>query len=107
MERGDPAALVRIFDPAARPEARTRDLVHRTGLLLVRTPEGATCFDHRLVELAHEVPGFAALVAGWPARAPQEWDAVAGPSARRTVESLGGPVPMRTDSHGHGSLRPA
>lgn len=92
---------------ATRPEARTRELVHRTGLLFVRTPEGATCFDRRLVELAREVPGFAALVAGWLDRAPQEWAAVVGPSARRTVETLGSPVPMRTDSRGHGSLRPA
>jgi hypothetical protein len=92
---------------ATRPEARTRELVHRTGLLLVRTPEGASCFDRRLVELAREVPGFAALVAGWLDRAPQEWAAVVGPSARRTVETLGSPVPMRTDSRGHGSLRPA
>ncbi|MET7618782.1 trypsin-like peptidase domain-containing protein [Streptomyces sp. NPDC005408] len=92
---------------ATRTESRTRELVHRTGLLLVRTPEGATCFDRRLVELAREVPGFAALVAGWLARAPQEWATVVGPSARRTVESMGSPVPMRTDSRGHGSLRPA
>ncbi|MEV6786392.1 serine protease, partial [Streptomyces sp. NPDC051098] len=92
---------------ATRPQARTRDLVHRTGMLLVRTPEGATCFDRRLVELAREVPGFAAQVAGWLAGAPQEWAAVVGPSARRMVETLGSPVPMRAGSRGHGSLRPA
>ncbi|MET9803671.1 serine protease [Streptomyces sp. NPDC006368] len=92
---------------ARRPEPRTRELVHRTGLLLVRTPEGATCFDRRLVELARQVPGFAALVTGWLARAPDEWAFVVGPSARRTVESLAGPVPMRAASRGHGSLRPA
>ncbi|MER7110961.1 trypsin-like peptidase domain-containing protein [Streptomyces sp. NPDC000229] len=97
-----------------RPEARTRELVHRTGLLLVRTPEGATCFDRRLVELARQVPGFAALVAGWLRQAPADWAFVVGPSARRTVESLGGspagpvhPMPMRAGSRGHGSLRPA
>lgn len=92
---------------ATRPEARTRELVHRTGLLLVRTSEGATCFDRLLVELAREVPGFAALVAGWLERTPQEWAVVVGPSARRMVETLGSPVPMRTDGRGHGSLRPA
>ncbi|MFD3438320.1 trypsin-like peptidase domain-containing protein [Streptomyces sp. NPDC058685] len=92
---------------ATRPQARTRDLVHRTGMLLVRTPEGATCFDRRLVELAREVPGFAAQVAGWLAGAPREWAAVVGPSARRMVETLGSPVPMRAGSRGHGSLRPA
>ncbi|ORT54373.1 serine protease [Streptomyces sp. CB03238] len=99
---------------ARRPEARTRELVHRTGLLLVRTLEGATCFDRRLVELAREVPGFAALVVGWLRQAPGDWAFVVGPSARRTVESLGGtpagpahPMPMRAGSRGHGSLRPA
>ncbi|MFC8918949.1 serine protease [Streptomyces sp. NPDC057116] len=93
-----------------RPEERTWELVHRTGLLLVRTPEGATCFDRRLVELAGELPGFAALVAGWFRQAPTDWAFVVGPSARLTVERLGGPVhpmPMRAASRGHGSLRPA
>ncbi|MGR8007930.1 hypothetical protein [Streptomyces hypolithicus] len=90
-----------------RAEARTRDLVHRTGTLLVRTPEGAARFDRRLVGLAHEAPEFAALLAGWLAAAPQEWAAVMGPGARRTVESLGTPMPMRAAPRGHGSLRPA
>ncbi|MET9516937.1 serine protease [Streptomyces sp. NPDC002994] len=93
-----------------RGEARTRDLVHRTGMLLVRTPEGATRFDRLLVGLAREVPGFAALVAGWLAAAPDEWAAVVGPSARWTVESLASlatPMPMRAAPRGHGSLRPA
>ncbi|MCX5386029.1 serine protease [Streptomyces sp. NBC_00083] len=92
---------------AQRAEARTRDLVHRTGLLFARTPEGAGCFDRRLVELCEEVPGFAAQVAGWLCQAPHEWAAVVGPGARRTVESLGTPMPMRSRSAGHGSLRPA
>ncbi|MFC4612310.1 serine protease [Streptomyces maoxianensis] len=92
---------------ATRPEARTRELVHRTGLLFVRAPDGATCLDRRLVELAREVPGFAALLAGWLDRAPQEWASVVGPSARRMLGSLGSPMPMRTESRGHGSLRPA
>ncbi|OEJ41303.1 hypothetical protein AR457_09630 [Streptomyces agglomeratus] len=90
-----------------RGEARTRDLVHRTGTLLARTPEGAASFDRLLAGLAREVPGFAALVAGWLAAAPQEWAALAGPGARRAVESLGIPMPMRAASRGHGSLRPA
>ncbi|WP_406506288.1 trypsin-like peptidase domain-containing protein [Streptomyces sp. NBC_00212] len=92
---------------AERAEARTRDLVHRTGLLFVRTPEGAACFDRRLVELCQEVPGFAAQVAGWLVQAPQEWAALVGPSARRAVETLGSPMPMRSRAAGHGSLRPA
>ncbi|MEU9013149.1 hypothetical protein AB0D12_25985 [Streptomyces sp. NPDC048479] len=36
--------------------ARNPELAHRTGLLLVRPPEGATCYDRRLVEPAREVP---------------------------------------------------
>ncbi|KUJ64100.1 hypothetical protein ACZ90_61755 [Streptomyces albus subsp. albus] len=73
---------------AARGEARTRELVHRTGTLLARTPEGAACFDRRLVRLAREVPGFARLVRGWLESAPQEWAAVPGPAARRECELL-------------------
>ncbi|MFR0356848.1 trypsin-like peptidase domain-containing protein [Streptomyces sediminimaris] len=68
----------------------TRELVHRTGLLLVRTPDGAARFDRGLVDLARHVPGFAARVTGWLADAPQDWAAVVGPSARRTIENLAG-----------------
>ncbi|MEE1756871.1 trypsin-like peptidase domain-containing protein [Streptomyces sp. SP18CS02] len=71
-----------------RPDSRTRQLVHRVGLLLARTPEGAARFDQALVELAREVPGFAVLVADWVAGAPREWARAAGPGARRTVASL-------------------
>ncbi|GAA2466688.1 serine protease [Streptomyces lavendulocolor] len=140
-ERRDLAVLDALLRAAAlgaglRPEARTRELVHRTGLLFVRTPEGATCFDRRLVELSRDVPGFADLVAGWLRRAPADWAFAVGPSARRTVERLAGgrgtapgigpvpvpgpdsgpgaalpgpvhPMPMRAGSRGHGSLRPA
>ncbi|MEV0281524.1 serine protease [Streptomyces sp. NPDC050610] len=67
---------------ADRGPARTRDLVHRTGLLLARTAEGAACFDRRLLQLACDVPGFAALVRGWLESAPAEWAAVVGPRAR-------------------------
>ncbi len=67
-----------------------RDLVHRVGLLLVRTPEGAGRFDRALVDLGRHVPGFAARVAGWLADAPEEWAAVVGPSSHRTIESLAG-----------------
>ncbi|MFF2850523.1 serine protease [Streptomyces sp. NPDC058001] len=75
-------------DAAARGEARTRELVHRVGIVLVRTPEGAVAFDRTLVERARAVPGFAALTARWLAEAPQEWAALVGPSARRTIEDL-------------------
>ncbi|WP_037681976.1 hypothetical protein [Streptomyces cellulosae] len=83
------AAASRDDDPLV-----ARGLVHRTGLLLVRTPEGATRFDRDLVDLGRHVPGFAARVAGWLTETPQEWAVVVGPSARRTIENLAGvPVP--------------
>ncbi|MFD5097746.1 serine protease [Streptomyces albidochromogenes] len=91
----------------SRDEARTRDLVHRTGMLLARTPQGAACFDRLLLGLAREVPGFGALVAGWLAAAPHEWAAVVGPGARRALGSLASAMPMRAAPRGHGSLRPA
>ncbi|MFD3738688.1 serine protease [Streptomyces sp. NPDC058629] len=113
----DPDVLDALLQAAAagagaRPEIRTRALVHRAGMLLVRTPEGAARFDRRLVELARDVPGFAALVIRWLADAPQEWAAVVGPSARRTVEALetsrrAMPMPMQAAGREHGSLRPA
>ncbi|MET9557962.1 serine protease [Streptomyces sp. NPDC006645] len=92
---------------AERPEAATRDLVLRTGLLAVRTPDGATRFDRRLVDLGREMPGFAALLATWLTDDPRPWATVIGPGARKSVMSLATPMPMRVKSHGHGSLRPA
>ncbi|MEV6296878.1 trypsin-like peptidase domain-containing protein [Streptomyces sp. NPDC051896] len=71
-------------------EEEVRGLVHRTGLLLVRTPEGATRFDRGLVDLGRHVPGFAARMAGWLAAAPEDWAAVVGPSTRRMLENLAG-----------------
>ncbi|MEU4210594.1 hypothetical protein AB0F13_11480 [Streptomyces sp. NPDC026206] len=67
---------------AERSEGRTRDLVHRTGLLMARTTEGAACFDRRLTQLAREVPFFGAQVRGWLKSAPAQWAVVVGPSAR-------------------------
>ncbi|MGA5205791.1 trypsin-like peptidase domain-containing protein [Streptomyces variegatus] len=67
-----------------------RDLVHRIGLLLVRTPEGATRFDRALVDLGRHVPGFAARAAAWLADAPEEWAALVGPSSHRMIENLAG-----------------
>ncbi|MEU9194655.1 serine protease [Streptomyces hundungensis] len=109
---GGPAVADALLSAGARgsgerAEARTRDLVHRTGLLLARTPEGAAHFESRLIELCQEVPGFAAQVAGWLGEAPHEWAALVGPGARRAVETLGSPMPMRSRAAGHGSLRPA
>lgn len=71
-------------------QEQVRELVRRTGALLVRTPEGATCFDRRLVELARSVPGFSAQVARWICAAPQDWSALVGPSSRRMIENLAG-----------------
>ena len=71
-------------------DTRVRELVHRTAELLVRTPEGATCFDRRLVGLARSVPGFAELVGRWMCAAPEEWASLVGPSARRMIENLAG-----------------
>ncbi|GHE07480.1 serine protease [Streptomyces alanosinicus] len=71
-------------------EAEIRGLVHRTGLLLVRTPEGATRFDRGLVHLGRHVPGFAARMSRWLAATPDDWAAVVGPSTRRTLENLAG-----------------
>ncbi|ANS68352.1 large Pro/Ala/Gly-rich protein [Streptomyces lincolnensis] len=79
------AAAARRDDPLC-----ARGLVHRTGLLLVRTPEGAALFDRDLVDLGRHVPGFAARLVGWLTDTPQEWAAVVGPSARRMIENLAG-----------------
>ncbi|QNP69850.1 trypsin-like peptidase domain-containing protein [Streptomyces roseirectus] len=84
----DPAVLTTFLHAAARH--RSRDLVHRTGRLLVRTPDGATRFDRGLVDLGRHVPGFAARVAGWLTEAPDEWATVVGPAARRMIENLAG-----------------
>ncbi|MGW4876321.1 trypsin-like peptidase domain-containing protein [Streptomyces sp. NPDC004262] len=67
-----------------------RDLVRRTGLLLVRTPAGAARFDRGLVDLGRHVPGFAALMARWLTDTPEEWTAVVGPSTRRMLGNLAG-----------------
>ncbi|CAM5530448.1 hypothetical protein GCM10010329_56420 [Streptomyces spiroverticillatus] len=85
-----PDAVLRAaaLGAGGRAEERTRELVRRTGALLVRTPEGASCFDRRLVALAREVPGFARLVAGWLEGAPGEWAAMVGPSSRRMLGVL-------------------
>ncbi|GGY49003.1 S1 family peptidase [Streptomyces djakartensis] len=67
-----------------------RDLVHRIGLLLVRTPEGAGRFDRALTDLGRQVPGFAARVAGWLTDAPGQWAALVGPGSHRVLEEPAG-----------------
>ncbi|CAM5235507.1 hypothetical protein SALBM311S_07842 [Streptomyces alboniger] len=92
----DPSVLLAVVHAAASRDddpSVARGLVHRTGLLLLRTPQGATCFDRSLVDLGRHVPGFAALLAGWLTDAPQEWAAMVGPSTRRMIEQLAG-VPV-------------
>ncbi|MEU0119539.1 trypsin-like peptidase domain-containing protein [Streptomyces bobili] len=97
----EPAVLDAVLHSAGRlsgPDLRV--LVHRTGLLLGRTPDGAARFDRVLADLARHVPGFAAQIAGWvtgergqsgePGE-PGEWAGLVGPSTRRTIENLAGP----------------
>lgn len=87
----DPAVLEAVLRAAARttgPEPRV--LVHRTGLLLVRAPDGAGRFQRCLTDLVRHVPGFAVTVAGWLADAPHAWSALVDPGTRRTIEDLAG-----------------
>ncbi|MFB6960297.1 trypsin-like peptidase domain-containing protein [Streptomyces sp. NPDC056309] len=93
---GSPAVLDAVLRAAASTaEEDLRGLVHRVGLLLVRTPDGAAVFDRGLVELGRQMPGFAARVAGWLTDAPGDWAVVVGPSARRMIENMAGvPVPV-------------
>ncbi|MFE2378330.1 serine protease [Streptomyces sp. NPDC059398] len=102
-------ALVRAAADGAgrRAGPRTRDLVHRAGLLLARTPDGAALLDRLLAELCARTPLFAGQLADWLARAPQEWAVVAGPAARLAAGKPAAPMPMHAASAGHGSLRPA
>ncbi|MFJ9898846.1 trypsin-like peptidase domain-containing protein [Streptomyces sp. NPDC091280] len=87
----DPVVLDALLRAAGRrDDGELRDLVHRTGRLLVRTPAGATRFDRGLVDLGRQVPGFAALMARWLADTPEDWAAVVGPSTRRMIENLAG-----------------
>ncbi|WP_108990268.1 trypsin-like peptidase domain-containing protein [Streptomyces coelicoflavus] len=87
----EPAVLDALLHAAARwAGEELRDLVHRTGLLLVRSPDGATRFDRALVDLARHLPGFATRLTGWLTDAPQDWAALVGPSTRRTIERLAG-----------------
>ncbi|MGW6785740.1 serine protease [Streptomyces sp. NPDC054987] len=74
---------------SARPEDRTRELLRRTGRQLLRAPGGPAVFERRTVELARDRPAFGALVARWLAQSVTEAAALLGPTARRTVETLG------------------
>ncbi|MBZ6112683.1 trypsin-like peptidase domain-containing protein [Streptomyces olivaceus] len=86
-----PAVLDALLHAAAACDGgEQRTLVHRIGLLLVRTPEGAARFDRGLVDLARHLPGLAARLTGWLTDAPHDWAALVGPTARRTLENLAG-----------------
>ncbi|MEV6962360.1 serine protease [Streptomyces sp. NPDC051207] len=87
----EPSVLDALLRGAARHDGdELRDLVHRTGLRLARTPDGATRLDLGLADLSRHVPGFAARVAGWLTGAPGDWAALVGPSTRRAIEHLAG-----------------
>ncbi|WP_144440907.1 trypsin-like peptidase domain-containing protein [Streptomyces roseifaciens] len=85
-------ALLRAVAAGAgeRTEARTRDLVHRTGLLMARSPEGAACFDRRMVQLSREIPVFGEQVLRWLRSAPAQWAVVVGPRARIKLTAWAG-----------------
>ncbi|MGW4199005.1 trypsin-like peptidase domain-containing protein [Streptomyces sp. NPDC005004] len=83
-------AAVRHAGDGGDDEAEARGLLHRTGLLCGRTPEGAARFDDCLTDLAGEVPGLAARLARWLTEAPGDWAGIPGPGARRAIESVAG-----------------
>ncbi len=115
---------------ARHGEQRTRGLVHRCGLLLVRTPDGATRFDRGLVELGR---GYPASRCWWPAGWPtprtsgRPWWAqypahdrepgggrsarIGHPADRQStighVRPVTASMPMRAGRVRHGTLRPA
>ncbi|MFE4700701.1 serine protease [Streptomyces sp. NPDC056738] len=91
----DPVVLDTVLRAAAdgldrRGETPTRELVHRVGLLLVRTPAGAGAFDRGLADLARRVPGFAALLARWVTDTPEEGAVLLSPGTRHLIEDLAG-----------------
>ncbi|MFD9335691.1 serine protease [Streptomyces sp. NPDC060028] len=93
-EETDPAVLDAFLGgvaagAAGRAEARTRELLRRTGRQLLRAPGGPAVFERRTVELARTKPAFGVLVAQWLTEAGAEAAALLGPGARRTVETLG------------------
>jgi hypothetical protein len=91
----DPAVLDAVLRAAADGVHRggqehARHVIHRTGLVLARTPEGAARFDCELFDLARHVPGFARLVAHWLTDDPADWTVLVGPHTRRMIENLAG-----------------
>ncbi|MYU22033.1 hypothetical protein [Streptomyces sp. SID8352] len=102
----DPAVLGALLRAAAA-RCGAGDLpvlVHRTGPLLGRTPDGAERLDRALADLARHLPGFAARLAGWLRAASGEWAPLVGPDTRRTVEE---PAEPRTPARsGPGPVRP-
>ncbi|WP_435059992.1 trypsin-like peptidase domain-containing protein [Streptomyces sp. bgisy060] len=112
VESGDHTVLEALLRAAAegaelRSAVRTRTLVQRVGALCVRTPEGARWFDRALAGVVRERSAFAALLLAWTVAAPDDWEPLIGPEGLRALRSTGSAMPMRADSRGHGSLRPA
>ncbi|MBW5486829.1 serine protease, partial [Streptomyces bambusae] len=100
----DPGVLDAVLGALAHgagrcPEERTRQLLRRTGRLLLRTPGGPALFERRTVELARTEPPFGELLARWLAEDTAQAAALLGPGtrrmvagrARRTVETPAGP----------------
>ncbi|MFH8796674.1 trypsin-like peptidase domain-containing protein [Streptomyces sp. NPDC017941] len=87
-------ALLRAVGGRGGGAEGDRDLVRRAVLLFGRTPDGATRSDRVLIDLAQRVPGFAARLTTWLTDAPDDWAALVGPSARRTVARSAGAVPV-------------
>ena len=110
---------------ARRGEEPTRELVHRTGLLLVRTPDGATGFDRGLVDLAPTGPRLRRPRGpladrrsrgvgrrGRPEHPPHDREPGRGAGsgvtrARRGARCVTAPMPMRAERTRHGTLRAA
>ncbi|MFE0703902.1 trypsin-like peptidase domain-containing protein [Streptomyces sp. NPDC058872] len=109
---GDRTVLEALLRAAAegaelRSAVRTRALVQRVGALCARTPEGARWFDRALAGAVRERPAFAAPLLTWVVAAPDDGAPLLGPEGLRALRSTGTAMPMRADSRGHGSLRPA
>ncbi|MEU6321765.1 trypsin-like peptidase domain-containing protein [Streptomyces sp. NPDC047009] len=89
----DPAVLDATLRAAADGVHRggqehARHAIHRTGLVLARTPEGAARFDCELFDLARHIPGFARVVAHWLTDDSADWAVLVGPHTRRMIENL-------------------
>jgi hypothetical protein len=83
----DPAVLAEVLTAVATagPAGTDRDLIHRLGLLMTRTPEGARTFDRRLLDLSRALPAFGTRLTGWLRAGPGDWTALVGTATRREL----------------------